>query len=336
MKKKLLIIILSIFLIGSLITLGLFLFSNDNKTTLSSTSPDTANFENNFYDYLAISLQEIFISSGDKNLDNLDITQKVEALTEEGISMIDEFVDHQKQKGRPISQKDYDRLNQLRFYVYSSIAIDEEKSRESLNLLPSSPIKLALLYTYIETFAKKDSKKITTTAFESYLSDQEPWAKVLDEKYLEMVATIKYKADPIGKLLPNHLANYRSIKGKSLDLNLFHGKYVLLDFWATWCLPCIAELPYLQEAYQNYQNKGFEIISISLDENEESFRNFISDRNIAWIQYYDGKGFRGDLVNAYGVTSIPVLYLIDPQGKTLSVNMRGEELLQILETHLGT
>lgn len=334
MKKNSLIIILSIFLIGSLIILGLFLFSNDNKATPSSISPDIANFENSFYDYLAISLQEIFISSGDKN--SGDLTQKIEVLTEEGISMINEFIDQQKQKGQFISQKDYDRLNQLRFYVYSSIAIDEEKSRESLNLLPNNPIKLALLYTYIETFTKEDSKKISTAVFESYLSNQEPWAKVLDEKYLEMVATIKFKADPIGKPLPNHLANYQSIKGKSLDLNLFHGKHVLLDFWATWCLPCIAELPYLQEAYQNYQSKGFEIISISLDENEESFRNFISDRNIAWIQYYDGKGFRGDLVSAYGVTSIPVLYLVDPQGKVLSVNMRGEELLQILESYLGS
>ena len=100
---------------------------------------------------------------------------------------------------------------------------------------------------------------------------------------------------------------------------------MLVDFWATWCSPCIAELPRLQAAYRAYHDAGFEILSISLDENKTAVTDFVKVRNIPWPQVHNGTS-RADLVDSFGVITIPAVYLIDPAGSIIRLDLRGKAL----------
>jgi thiol-disulfide isomerase/thioredoxin len=101
-------------------------------------------------------------------------------------------------------------------------------------------------------------------------------------------------------------------------------KVVLLDFWATWCGPCVGEVPNVKRVYNELHPKGFEIIGISLDKNEKALKQFIAEYEIPWPQYFDGRGWG----NAYGlqfnVTAIPAMFLVDKKGVLREMDAREE------------
>ncbi len=104
-------------------------------------------------------------------------------------------------------------------------------------------------------------------------------------------------------------------------------KYILLDFWASWCGPCMAEVPHLKEAYDAYQGKGFEIFGVSLDNNAEAWQNAVTEKQLNWLHVSDLLGWQNAAAAEYGVRSIPANYLIDcATGKIVAVNLRGEEV----------
>ncbi len=135
------------------------------------------------------------------------------------------------------------------------------------------------------------------------------------------------RLDLIGKLAPAFTAE--DIQGQAIRLGAYRGKYVLLDFWATWCGPCVAEVPRLQAAYQAYHQAGLEIIGVSLDESKAAVVDFIKARKIPWRQIHNASG-PNDLVEALGVTSIPATYLIDPEGTIIRLDLRGKALDETL------
>ncbi len=118
----------------------------------------------------------------------------------------------------------------------------------------------------------------------------------------------------------------KDLSGKPLSIARFKGKIVLVDFWATWCGPCIGELPNVLKAYEKHHAKGFEIIGISLDSDRAKLDSFIADRKMTWPQYFDGKGWQSKLAGAYGVNSIPATYLLDGEGKIIAKDLRGVAL----------
>jgi len=103
---------------------------------------------------------------------------------------------------------------------------------------------------------------------------------------------------------------------------------VLVDFWATWCGPCRAELPNVLKTYQKYHAKGFEIVGISLDDDQAKLTAFIKQQNMVWPQFFDGQGWQNKLAVKYGVESIPATFLLDGTGKIIGKDLRGEELDQ--------
>jgi len=111
-----------------------------------------------------------------------------------------------------------------------------------------------------------------------------------------------------------------------LSIAKYKGKVVLLDFWATWCGPCVAELPNVLKTYEKHHANGFEIIGISLDHDEMKLTGFTARNNMTWPQFFDGKGWSNKLAVRYGVTSIPATYLLDREGKIIGRNLRGEAL----------
>lgn len=139
----------------------------------------------------------------------------------------------------------------------------------------------------------------------------------------------------IGKKAPDFTQN--DPEGNPVHLSDFLGKYVLLDFWASWCGPCRQENPNLVKAYAEYQDKGFEILGVSLDnkDGKEAWVKAIEKDSLTWTQVSDLNSWNNEVARVYGVRAVPQSYLIDPQGVIVAENLRGETLKAKLKEIFG-
>lgn len=154
-------------------------------------------------------------------------------------------------------------------------------------------------------------------------------------QYFAQLDAAKIKQPEVGDLATDFIQN--DPNGKAVKLSDFKGKYVLLDFWASWCGPCRQENPNIVAAYNKYNSKGFTVLGVSLDKENgrEAWLNAIKNDGLVWTQLSDLKFWQNEVARMYSIESIPTNFLIDPNGKIIAKNLRAEFLHTKLEEILG-
>lgn len=120
--------------------------------------------------------------------------------------------------------------------------------------------------------------------------------------------------------------NVKDLNGNDLSLEKYRGNVILLDFWAVWCGPCIAEMPNVKAVYEKYKDENFQIIGISLDDSRNKLVGYLEKEEITWLQVFDGNGWKNQVAEMYGIRAIPHMYLIDGEGVVRKSGVRGHAL----------
>ena len=152
-----------------------------------------------------------------------------------------------------------------------------------------------------------------------------PYTKELDE----IIANKEFK---VGVEAPEF--SIKGMDGEDIELKNFAGKYILLDFWASWCGPCRNEMPNVVKLYKECKGKNFEIIGISLDQKPEPWKKAVKDLKMTWPQACDFQVWYGPVARKYNLSAIPYTVLINPEGRIEALNLRGEELINTIKTLL--
>ncbi len=150
----------------------------------------------------------------------------------------------------------------------------------------------------------------------------------LVKQYRESTAKMQPPKSAIGKMAPD--ITMPDVNGKNFSLSSLRGKYVLVDFWASWCGPCRAENPNVVAAYHKYKDKNFTILGVSLDKTKEAWLKAIADDRLTWNHISDLKFWESEAVTLFGFQGIPYNVLVDPEGKIIADNLRGSALEQKL------
>jgi len=187
----------------------------------------------------------------------------------------------------------------------------EKGARELLKEFPAEtePYKI-LLYV-----AKGADQEHSRAVAEEILKSKAPTAvKAEAQKLLSLI-------DIVGKPLNIQFA---ALDGREVDLQKMKGKVVLIDFWATWCAPCVGEIPSVKATYAKLRDKGFEIVGVSFDQDKGKLEEFLKDKDVTWPQYFDGKGWENKVGQEFGIDSIPRMWLVDKKGVLRDIEARSD------------
>lgn len=206
------------------------------------------------------------------------------------------------------------------------IAIKRDKIAEKKS--PWTCFDIADLYLKMKKYgpALDWIEKAAERGFKDYRSlEVAPEFQGLKDK-TRLSAVIKKIKQNVGIGKPPKDFTVKTLKDKEFTLSKYKGKVILIDFWATWCKPCVKEIPALKKFYAEYKPKGFEIIGISLDDKKANLTAFLAKEDLMWPIAFSGNGWADPTARNYGINSIPSTWLIDKKGNLRHFGYRGEEL----------
>lgn len=195
---------------------------------------------------------------------------------------------------------------------------DFEKSvREIQKEFPDRPETFGALLSIAQQRGGKAALRI---ADELQKADGAPKEmKEFAGKMKEQFAAQARVQENVGKPLE---LKFKAVDGREVDLAALKGKVVLIDFWATWCGPCVAELPNVLAAYEKLNPKGFEIVGLSFDDDEDKLKDFVKRKKMPWVQFFDGQGWQNKYAKEFGITGIPSMWLVDKKGNLRDLEAR--------------
>ncbi|UAY55709.1 TlpA disulfide reductase family protein [Arachidicoccus terrestris] len=208
-------------------------------------------------------------------------------------------------------------------YTQFSKELKVPKLRLMQQFIPTHPNSLLALYQLYVNVARYPDEVSELVRLFNQLTPE-----VQETKEGKQMATLirGLSANKVGDVALNF--TLPDPTGKMVSLSDFRGKYVLLDFWATWCGPCLEEMPNVANAYRKYHDKNFEIIGVSLDrpDTKALWKKMIKDKHMDWVQVSDLKWWNSEAALLYNIQGVPANFLIDPEGKVIAVNLRGPAL----------
>lgn len=217
-----------------------------------------------------------------------------------------------------------------------AIAAEKNKTIDDLNTYLKQVLNTSNNPTIGAIALSMSMSSFTKSDFESSLADQlqkypnSDALKGIKQNYDRQVAQMnqqQYKDQAtswVGKQAP--VLALPDASGKIVSLASFKGKYLLVDFWASWCAPCRAENPNVVKAYSEFKGKNFAILGVSLDKEKDAWQQAIREDQLSWTHVSDLKYWQSDAVKTFGFEGIPYNVLIDPQGKVIAEGLRGDEL----------
>ncbi len=210
-------------------------------------------------------------------------------------------------------------------------ALQKEKDGAYINFIKTTPNSLLSLRTLLEIAGPMPDVILVEPLLNSLSPELQEMAPAKELRQLLELG----KRVMVGAIAPDFTQN--DPDGKPVSLSSLQGKYVLIDFWASWCAPCRQENPNIVAAYEKYKDKGFTVLGVSLDREtgRDSWLKAIKDDELTWTQVSDLKFWNNAVAKEYGVRAIPRNFLLDPTGKIIAANIRGEELHTTLEEFLN-
>ncbi len=200
--------------------------------------------------------------------------------------------------------------------------------KEMIKTHPSSPVSGYIIYQEFNnnpSISVSELEEIVGYLDKKFLNTK--FGKLAQQKLMQVNGTA------IGKKIMEFTQN--TPDGKPVNIRDFEGKYVLIDFWASWCGPCRMENPYVVAAYNKYKDKGFTVFGISLDQNKNAWLKAIEKDGLTWTHVSDLKGWGNEVAQVFGINSIPQNILVDKQGIIIAKNLRGRALEEKLKEIFG-